>query len=72
MDNQGRFHREENGKAGRDCPERGAEAVFIRLEEEIQNEEDRPQKKQDKRGIDVPPRETAERTEKLGRNGLKA
>jgi hypothetical protein len=46
--------------------------VFIRLEEEIQNEEDRPQKKQDKRGIDVPPRETAERTEKLGRNGLKA
>ena len=72
MDDERGFHREENGKARRDCPQRGAEVVFIRLDEEIQNEENRPQKKQDEGGIDVPPREAAERAEKLGRNGLQA
>ena len=72
MDNQSGFHREENGKARRECPERGGAAVFIRLDEEIEKEENRAEEQKDERGIDMPPREPPERSEKLGRNGLQA
>ena len=46
--------------------------MFIRLDEEIQNEENRAEEQKDERGIDMPPREPPERSEKLGRNGLQA
>src|SRR5208282_2999824 len=40
------------------------------LDEEVKNEQNGPQKKQDERGIDVPPGKPAKRAKKLGGHGL--
>jgi hypothetical protein len=49
----------------------GKRSLVHALDEEIKNEENRTQKKQNKRGIDVPARKSAKRLNKLRRHGFK-
>ena len=67
MDDKRRFHREENGKASKRLSRTGKRGRVHPLDEEIEKEENRAQKKQNEGGIDVPARKTAQRADETGK-----